>query len=114
MKKNLMRFFYPFIASPQRLHADLSDRSISSKQIIGKSIATQVFVAEPEDNDVTERCYRSLKEQVTYGRPYHMIEELCTVITDSINRCHKYRLLEKLGFKSPRQAFDEFQIKAVA
>ena len=72
------------------------------------------FVAEPETNGVVERFNRTLKEQVIYGRQYQNIEELRTAIADFIDRYNTYWHVEKLGFKSPRQAFDEFQLKAAA
>ncbi len=72
------------------------------------------FVAEPETNGVAERFYRTLKEQVIYGRTYRTIEELRIAIADFIERYNKYWLVEKLGFKSPRQAYNEHQLMAVA
>jgi putative transposase len=72
------------------------------------------FVAEPETNGVAERFNRTLKEQVIYGRHYRNIEELRTAISDFMNRYNQYWLIEKLGFKSPRQAYSEHQLVAVA
>lgn len=72
------------------------------------------FVAEPETNGVAERFYRTLKEQVIYGRTYRTIEELRIAIADFIERYNKYWLVEKLGFKSPLQAYEEHQLKAAA
>jgi transposase InsO family protein len=72
------------------------------------------FVAEPETNGVVERFNRTLKEQVIYGRQYQNIEELKIAISDFMDRYNRYWHVEKLGFKSPRQAFDEFQLKAAA
>lgn len=72
------------------------------------------FVAEPETNGVVERFNRTLKEQVIYGRTYQNIEELRIAISDFIDRYNTYWHVEKLGFKSPRQALDEFQLKAAA
>ena len=72
------------------------------------------FVAEPETNGVAERFYRTLKEQVIYGRTYRTIEELRIAIADFIERYNRYWLVEKLGFKSPLQAYEELQVKAAA
>lgn len=72
------------------------------------------FVAEPETNGVVERFNRTLKEQVIYGRQYQNIEDLRIAISDFMDRYNTYWHVEKLGFKSPRQAFDEFQLKAAA
>ncbi|NTW60835.1 MAG: DDE-type integrase/transposase/recombinase [Nitrospirae bacterium] len=72
------------------------------------------FVAEPETNGVAERFYRTLKEQVIYGRSYRTIEELRIAVADFIERYNRYWLVEKLGFKSPLQAYEEHQLKAAA
>jgi transposase InsO family protein len=71
-------------------------------------------VAESEANDVAERFNRILKEQVIYGRQYKNIEELRTAISDFIEPYNKYWMAEKLIFKSPRQAYGDYQLKAVA
>jgi len=76
--------------------------------------ASFAFVAEPETNGVVERFNRTLKEQVIYGHHYQNIEELRIAISDFMDRYNTYWHVEKLGFKSPRQAFDEFQLKAAA
>lgn len=72
------------------------------------------FVAEPETNGVAERFYKTLKEQIIYGRTYRTIEELRIAIADFIERYNRYWLVEKLGFKSPLQAYEEHQLKATA
>jgi len=72
------------------------------------------FVAEPETNGVTERFNRTLKEQVIYGRQYRNIEELRIAVEAFMDLYNKYWLVEKLGFKSPRQAYDELQMNAAA
>ena len=71
-------------------------------------------MSEPETNGVIERFNRTLKEQVIYGRQYRNIEELRVAVADFIDRYNKYWLVEKLGFKSPRQAYDELQMNAAA
>ena len=72
------------------------------------------FVAEPQTNGVTERFNRTLKEQVIYGRNYRTIEEVRSAVADFIDRYNQQWLVEKLGFRSPRQAFEEFQLKKAA
>lgn len=72
------------------------------------------FVAEPQTNGVTERFNRTLKEQVIYGRHYRTIEEVRTAIADFMDRYNRLWLVEKLGFRSPRQAFEEYQLKKAA
>ncbi|MCP6657843.1 integrase core domain-containing protein, partial [Klebsiella pneumoniae] len=63
------------------------------------------FVAEPQTNGVTERFNRTIKEQVIYGRHYRTIEEVRMAVADFMDRYNRLWLVEKLGFRSPRQAF---------
>jgi len=72
------------------------------------------FVAEPQTNGVTERFNRTIKEQVIYGRHYRTIEEVRTAVADFMERYNQLWLVEKLGFRSPRQAFEEYQLKMAA
>jgi transposase InsO family protein len=72
------------------------------------------FVAEPQTNGVAERFYRTLKEQAIYGRNYRTVEEVRTAVADFMDRYNQQWLVEKLGFKSPRQAFEEFKLKMAA
>lgn len=72
------------------------------------------FVAEPQTNGVTERFNRTIKEQVIYGRHYRTIEEVRSAVADFMDRYNQLWLVEKLGFRSPRQAFEEYQLKMAA
>ncbi len=72
------------------------------------------FVAEPQTNGVTERFNRTIKEQVIYGRHYRTIGEVRTAVADFMDRYNQQWLVEKLGFRSPRQAFEEYQFKMAA
>jgi len=72
------------------------------------------FVAQPQTNGVTERFNRTLKEQVIYGRQYRTIEEVRSAIADFVDRYNQTWLVEKLGFRSPRQAFEEYKLQVAA
>ncbi|RNC64023.1 MAG: IS3 family transposase [Desulfuromonadales bacterium] len=72
------------------------------------------FVAEPQTNGVTERFNRTIKEQVIYGRHYRTIEEVRAAVADFMDRYNQQWLVEKLGFRSPRKAFEEYQLKMAA
>ena len=72
------------------------------------------FVSEPQTNGVAERFYRTLKEQIIYGRQYGNIEELRLSVAAFVQNYNNLWLVEKLGFKTPRQAFKEYQIEAAA
>lgn len=65
------------------------------------------YVAEPETNGVAERFIRTLKEQVIYGRIYRNLEELRSAIAAFIERYNSRWLVERLAYRSPRQARQE-------
>ena len=62
------------------------------------------FVREPETNGVIERFNRTLKEQVIHGRVYKTIDELQVAIGLFIETYNEHWLLEKLDYRSPREA----------
>lgn len=62
------------------------------------------FVREPETNGVIERFNRTLKEQVIHGRLYKTIGELQAAIARFIETYNEHWLLEKLNYRSPREA----------
>lgn len=66
------------------------------------------FVSQPQTNGVAERFNKTLKEQVIYGRTYRNIEELRVAVTAFMERYNQYWLVEKLGFRSPNQAYSDF------
>jgi putative transposase len=57
---------------------------------------------------------KDLKEQVNYGRNYRTVKEVRAAVADFIDCCNQLWLVENLGFRSPRQAFEEFQSKMAA
>jgi len=75
------------------------------------------FVSQPQTNGVAERFNKTLKEQIIYGRTYRNIEELRIAVTAFMERYNQHWLVEKLGFRSPKQAMNDFyndQLKATA
>ena len=66
------------------------------------------FVAQPETNGVAERFNKTLKEQIVYDRLYRNIEELRAATGAFVETYNRHWLVEKLGFKSPGQARQEF------
>jgi putative transposase len=66
------------------------------------------FVSQPQTNGVAERFNRTLKEQVVYGRTYRNIEELRVAVTAFMERYNQHWLVEKLGYRSPNQAYSDF------
>jgi len=75
------------------------------------------FVSQPQTNGVVERFNKTLKEQIVYGRTYRNIEELRVAVSAFLERYNQHWLVEKLGFRSPKQALDDFnneKLKAAA
>lgn len=78
---------------------------------------TFAFVSQPQTNGVVERFNKTLKEQTVFGRTYRNIEELKRVVTVFMEKYNQRWQIEKLGFRSPKQALTDFYkgiIKAVA
>jgi transposase InsO family protein len=72
------------------------------------------FVAEPQTNGVAERFNRTLKEQAIYGRVFRNIEEVRRAVGEFVERYNAHWRLEKLGFRTPREARQAFGLKRVA
>ncbi len=75
------------------------------------------FVSQPQTNGVVERFNKTLKEQIVYGRTYRNIEELRVAVTEFMENYNQHWLVEKLGFRSPKQALCDYhkeKLKAAA
>jgi transposase InsO family protein len=72
------------------------------------------FVREPETNGVVERFNRTLKEQVIYGRTFRTIEEVRAAMATFVEQYNQLWQVEKMGFRSPSQARNEFNFKNAA
>lgn len=70
------------------------------------------FVREPETNGVVERFNRTLKEQVIYGRTFRTIEEVRAAMAVFVGNYNKLWQVEKMNFKSPDKAREDFYKKA--
>lgn len=62
------------------------------------------FVREPETNGVAERFFRTLKEQVIYGRVYRNVSELRDAIGQFVQTYNHHWTLDKLNYLSPVEA----------
>jgi putative transposase len=65
---------------------------------IGLSYA---FVRQPQGNGVVERFFRTLKEQVIWGRIFRTAAEVRAAVTEFITRYNVEWRLERLGYMSP-------------
>src|SRR5689334_9180976 len=61
------------------------------------------FVHQPETNGVAERFFRTLKEQVIWGRVFHNAAELAATVGDFVARYNAAWRLQRLGYLSPAE-----------
>jgi transposase InsO family protein len=72
------------------------------------------FLREPETNGVVERFFRTLKEQVIYGKSFQDIEELTEAVSRFVGRYNTQWRLEKMGYMSPVEARQVYEGKLAA
>jgi putative transposase len=59
------------------------------------------FPRQPQTNGVVERFFRTLKEQVIYGRVFHTVAEVKAAVATFITRYNASWRLARLGYMSP-------------
>lgn len=62
------------------------------------------FVSEPQTNGVAERFFKTLKEQVIYGRTFQTVEEVRVAVERFVERYNREWRFEKNRFISPYEA----------
>lgn len=72
------------------------------------------FLEQPQTNGVAERFFRTLKEQVIYGRTFRTIAEVRQAVGDFVEQYNEQWRVEKNGCLSPRQIRAELALKAAA
>lgn len=72
------------------------------------------FLEQPQTNGVAERFFRTLKEQVIYGRTFRTIAQVRQAVGEFVELYNRQWLIEKNGFLSPTQMREAFALKAVA
>ena len=72
------------------------------------------FVEEPETNGVAERWNRTLKEQAIHGRIFQNLEAVRAAVADFVERYNQTWRLEKLGYQTPIEAREEFELRQAA
>ena len=72
------------------------------------------FLKEPETNGVSERFFRTLKEQTIYGRIFENAVELRQVVGEFIERYNRQWRLEKNGYRTPYEMRENHDAKVAA
>lgn len=69
------------------------------------------FVEQPQTNGVAERFNRTLKEQAIHGRVFQNVADVRRAVAEFVELYNEHWLVEKNGFKSPRQARRDWQAR---
>ena len=72
------------------------------------------FVEEPETNGVVERWNRTLKEQAVYGRVFRNLAEVRAAVAEFVVRYNQCWRLEKLAYRTPLEAREEYKLRQAA
>jgi putative transposase len=72
------------------------------------------FVEEPETNGVAERWNRTLKEQAIHGRIFQNLDEVRAAVGEFVERYNKQWRLEKIGYQTPAEAREEYELRRAA
>ena len=72
------------------------------------------FVEEPETNGVAERWNRTLKEQAIHDRIFQNLEAVRAAVANFVERYNQTWRLEKLGYHTPIEACEEYELRQAA
>jgi putative transposase len=72
------------------------------------------FVGEPQGNGVAERFIRTLKEQCLWARLCDDVDDLRQGVATFIETYNNEWLIERLGHRTPREAFNEATAQVAA
>ena len=85
----------------------VSDDFRAELKYFGISIS-YAYVGEPECNGIAERFIRTLREQVLSIYRFADLEEARRVIAEFIERYNREWLIERLGYRTPSEARQDF------
>ena len=71
-------------------------------------------IEEPETNGVAERWNRTLKEQAIHGRIFQNLAAVRAAVADFVERYNQTWRLEKLGYHTPIEAREEYELRQAA
>ena len=72
------------------------------------------FLEEPETIGVVERWNRTLKEQAVYGRVPRNLADVRAAVAEFVERYNQYWRLEKLAYRTPSEARQEYVLRQAA
>ena len=72
------------------------------------------FVEEPETNGVIERWNRTLKEQAVYGRIFQNLADVRAAVAEFVEHYNRCWRLEKLAYRTPLEAREEYELRQAA
>lgn len=72
--------------------------------------ASFAFGRQPQTNGVVERFFRTLQEQAIHGRVFRNGAELRSAVADFVQKRNASWRLEKLNYRSPEEACQEFRL----
>ena len=68
----------------------------------------------PETNGVVERWNRTLKEQAVYGRVFRNLADVRAAVAEFVERYNRCWRLEKLAYRTPLEAREEYELRHAA
>ena len=71
-------------------------------------------MGEPQGNGVAERFIRTLKEQCLWSRLFEDVDDLRQGVATFVETYNREWLIERLGHRTPREAFLEATARAAA
>ena len=72
------------------------------------------LLKEPETNGVVERWNRTLKEQAVYGRVFQNLADVRAAVAEFVERYNRCWRLEKLAYRTPLEAREEYELRQAA
>ena len=72
------------------------------------------LLEEPETNGVVERWNRTLKERAVYGRVFRNLADVRAADAEFVERYSQYWRLEKLAYRTPSEAREEYELRHAA
>lgn len=72
------------------------------------------LLEEPETNGVVERWNRTLKEQAIHGRVFRNLADVRAAVAQFVERYNQSWRLEKLGYQTPVEARQQYELRHAA